>query len=492
MFAGKRCRISGEGEKTKVKGVLNINDFRDFGEVVVAGAVPPSLEIVEPKVVIDSREITDGGIFIALKGERTDGHSYIRTVFDNGASWSMVSREWYKAEGFPKPPPGKGFLVTTDPVAGLQRLSTMYRSTFSVPVVAIGGSNGKTTTKEMVAAVLGTGYNVTVSQGNRNNHLGVPLTLLQLQRDTGIAVVEVGINHPGEMALLADIARPTHALLTNIGHEHLEFLLDLDGVAAAETKLYDYVRRNGGIAFINNDDLRLRDAGAGLAGSFCYGTSESPDHICWAREIFVEQDGRLSFHLCTATGSEKIILNFTGRHNVINAVASAAVGSHFGLSLLQIREGLERLIPAPGWKRLEVVDSFGLRILNDTYNANSDSMRQAIEALCDMPCGGKRVAVLGDMLELGAAGDVEHDTIGRYIQQRPVDILLTFGDKARLIGLEAPGAFRGHFESREQLLAQLLALLHEDDVVLFKGSRGMKLEQVVESLITARTITREE
>ncbi len=490
MYAGKWCRISGEGERSQVKGVLSINDFKGFGEVVAPLGDSPPLEIVEPKVVIDSREITEAGIFIALKGERTDGHSYIQTVFDNGASWAMVSREWYDAEGAPQPPPGKGFLVTSDTVAGLQRLSTMYRNTFSLPVVAIGGSNGKTTTKEMVASVLGTGFKVTVSKGNRNNHLGVPLTLLQLRRDTGIAVIEVGINHPGEMALLAGIARPTHVLLTNIGHEHLEFLLDLDGVAAAETPLYDYVHRKGGIAFINNDDLRLRDAGAGLAGSLSYGTSESPANTCWAREISVEQDGRLSFLLCSVIGSEKIILNFTGKHNVINAVAAATVGTHYGLSLYQIREGLERLIPAPGWKRLEVVDSFGLRILNDTYNANSDSMRQAIEALCDMPCRGKRVAVLGDMLELGAATDVEHETVGRYIQQRPVDLLLTFGDKARLIGREAPGACRGHFESREQLLAQLVARLHEDDVVLFKGSRGMKLEQVVDSFITARTITR--
>ncbi|MFZ4524002.1 MAG: UDP-N-acetylmuramoyl-tripeptide--D-alanyl-D-alanine ligase [Chlorobium sp.] len=473
-----------------MKGVLSINDFWDAGEVVVSGPDSPPLEIVEPKVVIDSREITEGSIFVALKGERTDGHSYIQTVFDGGASWAMVSGEWYEAAGSPMPPSGKGFLVSSDPVAGLQHLSTMYRSTFSFPVVAIGGSNGKTTTKEMVASVLGTGFKVTVSQGNRNNHLGVPLTLLQLRRDTGIAVVEVGINHPGEMALLADIARPTHALLTNIGHEHLEFLLDLDGVAAAETQLYDYLRRSGGMAFINTDDQRLRYAGEGLAGSLCYGTSESPANTFWAREIAVEQDGRLSFLLCSVAGSEKVILNFTGKHNVINAVAAAAVGSHFGLSLRQIREGLESLAPAPGWKRLEVVDLFGLRILNDTYNANSDSMQQAIEALCDMPCGGKRVAVLGDMLELGAAGDVEHETIGRYIQQRPVDILLTFGDKAQLIGREAPGACRGHFESREQLLERLLALLHEDDVVLFKGSRGMKLELVVESLITAKTIIR--
>lgn len=473
-----------------MNGVLSINDFRELGEVLVARVGSPLLEIVEPKVVIDSREVTEGGIFIALKGERTDGHVYISTVFDNGASWAMVSREWYETAGFPEPPPGKGFIVTNDPVAGLQRLSTMYRSKFSFPVVAIGGSNGKTTTKEMVASVLGISFKVTVSQGNRNNHLGVPLTLLQLRHDTGIAVVEMGINHPEEMALLADMTRPTHALLTNIGHEHLEFLFDLDGVAAAETKLYDYLRWHGGTVFINADDPRLRDAGTGLAGSFCYGTSESPAHLCWAREISVEPDGRLSFLLCSVIGNEKVTLNFIGKHNIINAVGAAAIGIYFGLSLKQIREGLERLIPAPGWKRLEVLDSNGLRILNDTYNANSDSMRLAIDALCDMPCAGKRVAVLGDMLELGAAGDVEHKTIGRYIHQNPVDILLTFGDKARMICRESPNSCRGHFESREQLLAELLGVLHNDDVVLFKGSRGMKLEQVVDALITARTIIR--
>ncbi|NTV06071.1 MAG: UDP-N-acetylmuramoyl-tripeptide--D-alanyl-D-alanine ligase, partial [Chlorobiaceae bacterium] len=157
-----------------------------------------------------------------------------------------------------------------------------------------------------------------------------------------------------------------------------------------------------------------------------------------------------------------------------------------------IRDGLEHLTPAPGWKRLEVLDTCGLRILNDTYNANSDSMRLAIDALCDIPCAGKRVAVLGDMLELGLAEDVEHEAIGRYIQQSSVDILFTFGDKARLLGHEAPSLCRGHFESREKLLGALLTVLQEGDTVLFKGSRGMKLEQVVDALINARTITRKE
>ena len=481
-------RTSGEGER--VKGVLSVQDFMTFGQVVAAEEEFLPLAIVDPVVVIDSREVTGGELFIALKGEKTDGHSYIGDVFDKGASWAMISREWYEAQGSVAPPQGKRFIVTEDPVAGLQQLSMIYRGTFSIPVVAIGGSNGKTTTKEMVASVLATGFKVQMSRGNRNNHLGVPLTLLQIRQDTDIAVVEMGINHPEEMELLTGIGQPTHALLTNIGHEHLEFLFDLDGVAEAELKLFEDMKQRGGIVFVNTDDPRLQAAGAGLAGSIRYGTGESDDCSCWSRDISVESDGRVSFMLCSGSGSEKVTLNLTGKHNVINAVAAAAVGRHFGLSMRQITEGLERLIPAAGWKRLEVVDACGIRVLNDTYNANSDSMRLAINALCDLQCSGKRVAVLGDMLELGSAADVEHETIGRYIQMSSVDLLFTYGDKARLICREAPGCCRGHFESCEKLLDVLLDVVHEGDVVLFKGSRGMKLEQVVEALLNARTITR--
>ncbi|MCX6177960.1 MAG: UDP-N-acetylmuramoyl-tripeptide--D-alanyl-D-alanine ligase [Chlorobiales bacterium] len=473
-----------------MKGVLTIDDFRSVGEVVASEMVHPPQEITDPVVVIDSRDVSGGELFVALKGERTDGHSYIGGIFDKGACWAMVSREWYEGSGSIELPQGKGFIVTDDTVVGLQRLAMIYRSTFSIPVVAIGGSNGKTTTKEMVASVLETGFKVQMSQGNRNNHLGVPLTLLQIRQDTDIDVVEMGINHPGEMELLTEIAKPTHGLLTNIGHEHLEFLVDLDGVAEAELRLFDYLQQRGGIGFVNTDDSRLRSAGNGWDGGIGYGTGEGDDNNCWSREISVGGDGRVSFLLCSSAGSERVTLNFTGKHNVINAVAAAAVGQYFGLSLRQIGEGLERLVPAAGWKRLEVVDSCGMRILNDTYNANSDSMRLAIDALCDMQCSGKRVAVLGDMLELGVAADVEHETIGRYIQQSSVDILFSYGDKARLICQEAPRCCRGHFECSEKLLDALLEVVDEGDAVLFKGSRGMRLEQVVEALLNAKTVTR--
>ncbi len=465
-----------------MKGVLNIDDLGKVGRVVSGERLPGGGTLTEPVAVIDSRAVKGGEIFIALKGERTDGHAFVDEVFRKGADLAMVSREWHDSREDPQPPEGKGFIVTEDTVAGLQLLGALYRDTFAIPVIAVGGSNGKTTTKEMVAAVLAAGFSVRMSRGNMNNHLGVPLTLLQLRRDTGIAVVEMGINHRGEMQQLASLARPTHGLLTNIGHEHLEFLVDLDGVAAEELSLFEYLRKNGGKCFVNEDDPRLRAAGKDLPEHISYGLRENPGHLCYSADVSIERDGRLSFLLCSGSEREKVTLNFTGRHNVINAVAAASVGRHFGLPLGDIAERLGGLVPAPGWKRLEVLDACGLRILNDTYNANSDSMRLAIDALCDMPCEGKRVAVLADMLELGAAGDVEHEAVGRYIQQRPVDLLYTFGRSARLICREATGRCSGHFDDRDSLLEALKSELRTGDVVLFKGSRGMKLEQFVEAI----------
>ncbi|ABL66709.1 UDP-N-acetylmuramoyl-tripeptide--D-alanyl-D-alanine ligase [Chlorobium phaeobacteroides] len=470
-----------------MQGVLNIEELSLKFPVTVAGNGDVRGIVTDPVVVIDSRAVVDGAIFVALQGEHTDGHQYIDEVFAKGAHWAMVKKAWYESEGAPAAPEGCGFLVVEDPVAGLQRLAAIYRQTFSIPVIAVGGSNGKTTTKEMVAAVLGTGFTVQTSKGNLNNHLGVPLTLLQLRRQTGIAVVEMGINHPGEMELLLELARPTHGLLTNIGHEHLEFLLNLEGVAAEETRLFRYLQQHGGTCFVNADDLWLKEAAEGLTGSFTYGTADDSQIACQARHIAVDRSGRVSFEFVSGGLSERIALHFIGKHNVINALAAAAVGTYFGLSLEQIKKGLEALRPSPGWKRLEVQDAGGVVLINDTYNANSDSMRLAIDALVDIPCSGKKIAVLGDMLELGEAGIVEHEKTGRYIQQSPIDLLFTYGRHARLYGIEAGARCHGHYENRQKLLDELKMVVQPGDAVLFKASRSMRLELVVEALIKERT-----
>ncbi|TCD48182.1 UDP-N-acetylmuramoyl-tripeptide--D-alanyl-D-alanine ligase [Chlorobium sp. N1] len=466
-----------------MKGVLTWDDFRQCGELVMDPAAPPRREVADPLAAIDSRAMDGPGIFIALRGESTDGHRYVGEVFRRGADFAMVSAEWHRTEGSPLPPPSKAYIVVDDTERGLQQLATIYRDTFAIPVVGIGGSNGKTTTKEMTAAVLRTGFRIHVSRGNLNNHLGVPLTLLGMRRDTEIAVVEMGINHPGEMELLVSIARPTDGLLTNIGHEHLEFLIDLDGVARAERVLYEWLDRSGGTIFVNADDPRLADASTDPGRHFPYGTGSAEGRICSAQSVTVGDGGRVSFTLACGEHREPVSLRLTGRHNALNAVAAAAVGLHFGLSPRQVREGLEGLLPEAGWKRLELAEEGGVAVINDTYNANPDSMRLAIDTLLDMPSRGRRIAVLGDMLELGATAEEEHRLIGRYLAARPVDMLFTFGELAALACRECKGACRGSFGARDELLRALRECVRPGDTVLFKGSRGMRLEQTAGDLL---------
>ncbi|NTW52285.1 MAG: UDP-N-acetylmuramoyl-tripeptide--D-alanyl-D-alanine ligase [Chlorobiaceae bacterium] len=469
-----------------MRGALTYSDFHRAGRIV-AEDVDERYELMDPVVVIDSRQAVAGSVFVALPGERTDGHRFVGEVFAGGASWVVVSREWFDANGPQLAGPGRRFLVAEDPVAALQELASSYRRRFDIPVIGIGGSNGKTTTKEMVAAVLSTGFSTHMSRGNLNNHLGVPLTLLQMRHDTEMAVVEMGINHPGEMELLTSIARPTHGLLTNIGHEHLEFFGSLDGVADAEAELYRYLDITGGRAFVNVDDSRLRAAGEELSEKICYGTTGAGGNSWWSEGVTTDRVGRISFTLCSEACRQPVSMNFIGRHNVINAVAAAAVGNHFGLGGEKIAQGLEALVPAKGWKRMELLEGGGIVVLNDTYNANPDSVRFALDTLAGLECGGRKIAVLGDMLELGDTSVLEHENIGRYIRQGPLDACCTYGDMSRLIFKQGGQRCLGHFEQMDELNGFLAGYVKPGDAVLFKGSRGMRLELAAEALMKQKT-----
>ncbi len=469
-----------------MKGALIYGDFELAGRIVAADA-GARYALPDPVVVIDSREVVDGAVFVALPGDRTDGHQYIGEVFAKGASWAVVAREWFDAKGHEFTDPGNRFLVAEDPASALQTLAARYRERFDIPVIGVGGSNGKTTTKEMISVVLATKFSVHMSQGNRNNHLGVPLTLLQMRRDTGIAVVEMGINHPGEMSFLAGIARPTHGLLTNIGHEHLEFFGSLEGVAEAEAELFGYLEAHGGTAFVNLDDPRLRDAGRSISRRVCYGAAPDGCNDWWAEAVSTDRVGRISFSLCSGQRRQPVSMQFIGRHNVINALAAAAVGSHFGVSPADIAEGLGSLVPAKGWKRMELLEGGGIVVLNDTYNANPDSVRFALDTLAGLVCPGRKIAVIGDMLELGDTSAVEHEAIGRYIQQVPVDLLCTYGEMSRLCCPDAGTSCLGHYENMDELNRFLAGYVQAGDAVLFKGSRGMRLEIAAESLIRAKS-----
>jgi UDP-N-acetylmuramoyl-tripeptide--D-alanyl-D-alanine ligase len=466
-----------------MKGALIFSDFERAG-TIVARDVAEGYRLDDPVVVIDSRKAVEGAVFVALPGERTDGHRFIGEVFAAGAAWAVVSRQWFTEKGAEFSGPGHRFLVADDPVAAFQQLAAAYRERFDIPVIGIGGSNGKTTTKEMVAAVLSTGFRVLVTQGNYNNHLGVPLTLLQMRRNTEVAVIEMGINHPGEMEFLCSIACPTHGLLTNIGHEHLEFFGSLDGVADAEAALFRYLEAHGGTAFVNFDDHRLAAAGAPLSRKTGYGMELGEGRAWWAENIGADRVGRVSFTLRSGSGvRQPVAMHFVGRHNVINAVAAAAVGAHFGLEPAHIAEGLGSLLPAKGWKRMELFDDGEIVVLNDTYNANPDSVRFALDTLAAIECQGRRIAVLGDMLELGGNSAIEHEGIGRYIRELPVDACLTYGEAARLVCREAGGCCAGHFEAMDELRQFLSGYVQPGDAVLFKGSRGMRLELAADDLI---------
>jgi UDP-N-acetylmuramoyl-tripeptide--D-alanyl-D-alanine ligase len=473
------------GKGGHMTGALVYSDFRHAGRIV-ADDVSETFALKNPEVVIDSREIKEGDIFVALPGEKTDGHRYIDEVFAKGASWAVVSREWFEEQDPALIDHSRRFLVAVDTVKALQQLAASYRSRFRIPVVAVGGSNGKTTTKEMVAGVLKMKFRVHMSQGNRNNHLGVPLTLLQMKSDTGIAVVEMGINHPGELAFLAELAKPTHGLLTNIGHEHLEFFGSLEGVAAAETELFDYLNRNDGTVFVNTDDPWLNEAGKRLHHAVRYGSINNGSNTWWPEDASFDRVGRVSFQLCSFSSRERVSLNFIGRQNVVNALAAATVGEHFGLTSAEIRDGLEALQPATGWKRMELLEGGGIVILNDTYNANPDSMRLALDTLAGLPCHGKKIAVLGDMLELGSSSLLEHEKIGSYIQRTSVDLVFTFGSMSEVCCRFAGNKCGGHFENRDTLLESLAGTVRDGDALLFKGSRGMRLELVAEALLNSR------
>ncbi|ACF47268.1 UDP-N-acetylmuramoylalanyl-D-glutamyl-2,6-diaminopimelate/D-alanyl-D-alanyl ligase [Prosthecochloris aestuarii DSM 271] len=444
-------------------------------------ALGEAVEWCDPSVSIDSRDIRSGSIFFALKGERTDGHEYVSLAFKSGARCAVVNREWYSRHAESVHQEGWRYLVVHDTVRALQQLASIYRSKFSIPVIGIGGSNGKTTTKEMTAAVLGTTYKVHMSKGNLNNHLGVPLTLFGLRDTHDLAVVEMGINHPGEMELLTSIARPDFALLTNIGHEHLEFLGDLDGVAEAETVLYHDTIMRGGTVFVNTGDARLLAAAREIQNRVDYGP-ERDGNLIWPEKIVLDPAGRTTFTLCTASGSVSLMLHFSGRHNVDNAVAAAAVGSCFNVPLNAIAEGLGSLVPADGWKRLEFIEAGGIRIFNDTYNANPDSVTMALKTVCEIPCSGRRVLVFADMLELGEVSDAEHRRMGALVAQLPFDAVYTYGEHAALSCLSAGPKCRGHYTSHAHLLDALKAYLSQDDLLLLKGSRGMRLELIAEGL----------
>jgi len=424
-------------------------------------------------VSTDSRTIKEGELFVAIRGPNFDGHKFLAEAFANGAVAAIVDRE-----GAIEPVKTMPLLVVQDTTKALGDLARYYRLKFDIPVIAIGGSNGKTTTKEMIAAVLRRRYEVLSTEGNLNNQIGVPHTLFRLERKHEIAVIEIGTNHPGEIAYLCSVIEPTHGLITNIGREHLEFFRTLRGVAKEEGALFEALaRRNDAVAFVNVDDPLVRQRARNLRKKVTYGCTSTAS----IRGKIGEGDAAGCFELrFTVRGSKRqtrLHLAMPGAHNAFNALAAAAVGLTFKVPAAEIKAALERFQAVS--KRMEIVTINGVTVYNDTYNANPDSVRAALRTLATAQVPGKRIAVLADMNELGEASQAEHARIGKELSTLPIDYLLTYGEQAQHIHEAANVKFKVHYQQKNMLAEYLCELLSPGDAVLVKGSRSLKMEDVV-------------
>jgi UDP-N-acetylmuramoyl-tripeptide--D-alanyl-D-alanine ligase len=427
-------------------------------------------------VSTDSRTVQRGNLFFALRGDTFDGHEYVDRAHDAGALVAVVDRE-----GAGRVTSTMPLIVVEDTTAALGKAAELYRRKFDLHVLGIAGSNGKTTTKDMVAAVLAEKYCVLKTEGNLNNHIGVPQTLFRLERKHEVAVIEMGTNHPGELEYLCTIARPTMGLLTSIGREHLEFFKDLEGVEEEETSLFRFLERDRkAVAFVNGNEPRIsRRAGRKLT-RFSYGFHGRRDVRGRIAGRNAAGCATLEFSGGTLTSRVRASLNIAGEHNALNALAAAAVGLRFRVPAKSIVRALEHFTPSG--KRMERSEIGGATILNDAYNANPDSMLAALKALAETPAAGKRIAVLGDMKELGDAGAQEHTRIGEEIGRLGIRHVLGFGELTKRL-IDAVGSVGAlHFTDKRELAAHLLGMLAPGDVVLLKGSRSMKLEDIAAML----------
>ncbi|MFN3387235.1 MAG: UDP-N-acetylmuramoyl-tripeptide--D-alanyl-D-alanine ligase, partial [Candidatus Thermochlorobacter sp.] len=315
-----------------------------------------------------------------------------------------------------------------------------------------------------------------------------PLTLFGLRETTEIAVVEMGMNHKGEMQQLCEIAEPTHGLITNIGKAHIEFFGSLDAIAEAEGELFEWLGKSNGSAFVNADDALVMQVSEKVMQKVLYGVITPENSMrrevldIYAEEIELDERGRAKFRLATQEAEESVQLRIAGRHNVSNALAAAAVGLNFGVPLLRIKTALEQFEINPLLKRMAVYEQDGMIIINDTYNANPESMRRGLETLSAMKVSGKKIAVLGDMLELGALAESEHRALGEFISEQGIDVLFVWGKAMKATHQAACVGTKQHFESKAQLAQTLKAIAQPGDAILFKGSRGMKMEEVIEMM----------
>lgn len=453
-----------------MKGLTLENIARVCGGSYRGSEADKKREVQE--ITTDSRKAGAGSLFAAIVGERVDGHTFIPSVFEKGALGVISEKELPDAEG--------SYILVESTLEALKAIAEFYLQQLGIPVVGITGSVGKTSTKEMIAAVLARKYKVLKTAGNFNNELGLPLTIFRLRKEHEIAVLEMGINHFGEMHRLAQIARPDTCVITNIGQCHLEFLGDRDGVLRAKSEIFDFIKEDGHIVLNGEDDKLetvrevkgIRPVFFGL-GNEC---SVYADHI--------EKKGLDGISCCihTEKGKFTTLIPIPGLHMVLNALAGTAVGLIYGLTLEEIRSGIESLQPVSG--RFNIIHAERATIIDDCYNANPVSMKASLEVLQDGL--GHKVAILGDMGELGEDEVQLHRSVGEFAGSLDIDRCVCVGPLCRHLaaGITSvnPEMETDCFANLEELKKNLPYLVKKGDTVLVKASHFMHFEKVVEAL----------
>lgn len=425
-------------------------------------------------VCTDSRALKAGDLFVALRGDKFDGHTFVAEASKRGAAGAIV-------EEFPAElPPGFAVVLVKDTLKALQSLGAEYRRSLDIQVIGLTGSNGKTSTKDLTASVLAENFQVTKTEGNLNNHIGVPLTLLRARSSDQVGVFEMGMNHAGEIAPLAAMAAPEVGIITNIGMAHIEFLGSREAIAQEKGMLAEALPPSGTLILNSEDEYSESIAKRTKADVVLAGIGKGE---VFATDLHSSATGtKFTIHADGRTAEAE--LSVVGRHMVSNAMLAVAAGRVFGLSLEECAAGLTKLRLTKG--RLEQKMVRGIQVIDDTYNANPDSMAAALRTLASIPAAGRRIAVLGRMGELGAEAERGHRLVGEVAAQTHVDSVIGVGEEAQWI---TDAAWRGgvekvvRVESTEEATKVLRDLAKAGDLVLIKGSRSARMERIVEGLL---------
>jgi UDP-N-acetylmuramoyl-tripeptide--D-alanyl-D-alanine ligase len=404
-----------------------------------------------PVISTDSRMIDKGCLFFALKGENFNGNRYAESALEKGASFAIIDEEIYKKD--------QRFILVPDVLESLQNLANLYRKQFKIPFIGITGSNGKTTTKELIAKVLSEKYSTHYTKGNLNNHIGVPLTLLTMPEDSEIAVIEMGANHQGEIGRLCEIAEPDYGLITNIGKAHLEGFGGFEGVKKGKSELYKFIKKCNGKIFINGKDDILIDL------------SQGNNMIYYEDASLIELNPFVKLQWKGYTIQSKLI----GTYNLTNILAAISIGQYFGVEDQSIISAIESYEPKNN--RSQILKTKRNDIILDAYNANPTSMKSALKAFAKMP-GDNKICILGDMLELGIEAENEHMQIKQLVQDLGLSKVVYVGPVFKSIARKVDNAFLLNEEAKVYLKDSKISQ-HQ---ILIKGSRGIKLEILTEVL----------